>query len=512
MEISTPIKEVRFGFLNSDEIERMSVVELNNSKLTGPETVYDERLGVVKNYTECITCGKKNLDCPGHFGHIKLAYPIIHPLFKSYILKCLECFCEKCSALLITPSHIKLIGYDKYKNYNRFEFLHVYIKNKISSCPKCGEVQSKYVISDNKFFKMFEKKDNKVLVSSVEIKNIFKAISIEDLRMLGLDDAHTPLNLILENFPVLPISCRPFVITNKGIHDDDLTTKYVEIIKNNNRLKKETNEKNKQDYIDSLEFHIKTLMDNSNKKARQINGRPIKCIRKRLNEKEGLFRSNLMGKRVDFSGRTVIGPDVFIRADEVVIPLEISKSITFPERVFSLNLESLQKLVNEKKANYVIRNGQKINLSVYFQPHMVLKNCSQFKSGDFVIRDGKKIDVEKFRKLKGEELKLKSEDKILRDGKLISSQLLAEERYVPQLGDFVLRNGKRIDPEEYSLRCGKFEYQLGDKIIRNKKELNVEVYQKTTYKLKIGDIVERHLRTGDYVHYNRQPSQYEGTE
>ena len=67
-----------------------------------------------------------------------------------------------------------------------------------------------------------------------------------------------------------------------------------------------------------LQFHVATLTDNNMPglpKAMQKSGRPLKSIKERLKGKEGRIRGNLMGKRVDFSARTVITPDPNLRYD-----------------------------------------------------------------------------------------------------------------------------------------------------------------------------------------------------
>lgn len=52
----------------------------------------------------------------------------------------------------------------------------------------------------------------------------------------------------------------------------------------------------------------------------------------------GRFRGNLSGKRVDFSGRTVISPDPNLRIDEVAVPVHVAKILTFPEKVNTIQL------------------------------------------------------------------------------------------------------------------------------------------------------------------------------
>jgi DNA-directed RNA polymerase II subunit RPB1 len=66
--------------------------------------------------------------------------------------------------------------------------------------------------------------------------------------------------------------------------------------------------------------------------ALQSSGRPVKAIRSRLKGKEGRLRGNLMGKRVDFSARTVITGDPNIMLDEVGVPKSIAMTLTYPER------------------------------------------------------------------------------------------------------------------------------------------------------------------------------------
>nr|GFD52340.1 hypothetical protein [Tanacetum cinerariifolium] len=65
----------------------------------------------------------------------------------------------------------------------------------------------------------------------------------------------------------------------------------------------------------------------------------------RLKGKGGRFRQNLSGKRVDFSGRTVIGPDPNLSIEEVAVPERVAKNLTYPEKVTRYNIEKLKKLV-----------------------------------------------------------------------------------------------------------------------------------------------------------------------
>ena len=121
--------------------------------------------------------------------------------------------------------------------------------------------------------------------------------------------------------------------------------------------------------------------------ALQKSGRPVKAIRARLKGKEGRLRGNLMGKRVDFSARTVITGDPNLELDEVGVPKSIAMNLTFPERglfaallcsdylltldgraVTPYNIAYLQELVRNGPtvypgARYVVRDtGERIDL------------------------------------------------------------------------------------------------------------------------------------------------------
>jgi len=89
-----------------------------------------------------------------------------------------------------------------------------------------------------------------------------------------------------------------------------------------------------------LQFFVATLMNNDIKGAgtqKHKTGKPIKAIRARLKGKEGRLRGNLMGKRVDFSARTVITPDPNLRLDQLGVPIEIAMNLTVPEIVSEHN-------------------------------------------------------------------------------------------------------------------------------------------------------------------------------
>lgn len=92
--------------------------------------------------------------------------------------------------------------------------------------------------------------------------------------------------------------------------------------------------------------------------------KPIRGFVQRLKGKQGRFRGNLSGKRVDFSGRTVISPDPNLAIDEVAVPERVAKILTFPERVTPHNIQQLRAKVRNGPdvhpgANYVSKGENK---------------------------------------------------------------------------------------------------------------------------------------------------------
>ncbi|KAJ3327245.1 DNA-directed RNA polymerase II subunit rpb1, partial [Gonapodya sp. JEL0774] len=122
----------------------------------------------------------------------------------------------------------------------------------------------------------------------------------------------------------------------------------------------------------------------------------IKGIRQRLKGKEGRLRGNLMGKRVDFSARTVITGDPNISIDEVGVPRSIARTLTFPDVVCDYNRDELQRAVRNglewPGANRVIRvNGDAISMkeSSGAAANLVLQNGDRverhIRDGDWII-------------------------------------------------------------------------------------------------------------------------------
>ena len=452
------IDHIDFSFWSSEEIKKYSVVEIFESKLSGDNTVNDDKLGVIQHNSKCVTCGLDTSMCVGHFGHINLNVPVCHFKFSDQIIKALMCFCYNCKALIIDEQELTMLGLSKYKNEKRYEQIVKYIDVHNKVCRKCFSSQPKYKYYEGKYYKYFNKATSAPEIKSNEIYEIFKKITDKDLLHLGLNQDVNPVNLIMTVCPVLPKPDRPYVETNNIISDDDLTTKYTEIIKFNSKLNNpDLKETERNELISKLEFHIQTLFDNSKKKSKPIKGRPYKCLSERMNGKKGIFRNNLIGKRCDFTCRSPIGGDPNVRADEVVIPKCFSEKLTFPEYVCDFNIDKMRKLINTNKANVVIRTEKdakgivrenryhlkmKLNKYTYETEGFVPQN------GDIIIRGNVFHDYSKVKK----PFPLLPTDQIKRDGKIYRKLKLPEIQTIElEIGDVIVRSCHHIYNDEQSL-------------------------------------------------------------
>jgi DNA-directed RNA polymerase beta' subunit len=428
------IDSIQFGILTPEEIKRMSTCEITSAKLPGPNTVYDIRMGPMNPKEICCTCGQRRDNCPGHFGHIVLHEPVAHPMYYKFILSFLKCVCLQCSRALITMDHLFLWGIHQ-KNEARFKRILDRI-DKIKFCSHCNLFQPKYMFStsDNIFTASYKHggEVGAIEITVFEIQKIFDNISDDDVRLLGFKPEFIhPKHLIITVLPVIPPRSRPFIVTDNIICDDDLTTQYQEIVKTNNNLDpaNDISDFKHKRYYQTLIFRIRTLYDNSQGRARHTNSRQIKGIKERIAGKDGLIRNNLMGKRVNFSARSVIGPDPTLRLYQIAVPPQIASALTMPEKVYQHNIESLQHLVvHADGANRVLRGKDRIDLRYALAGDKRLK--FKLQEGDIVERKLRNGDLVVFNRQptlhRGSAI---AKEIVIREGKTIRMNLASTKTF-----------------------------------------------------------------------------------
>src|SRR5467141_2084301 len=384
------IQSIRFTLLSPSELRKLSAVEVQAADTYDEDGVpivsglMDGRLGTLEPRQKCKTCGNTASACPGHFGHIELAEPVIHVSFAKLIHRLLSITCRNCGRILLSEEKIekfKVRHADLKQRLNTVPdaFLDESIKDakKAQQCPHCGQKQ--YPIEHGKptTFHEIVAEGGAVRLTPSTVRERLERIPDDDLILLGMDPkAARPEWAVLQVMPVPPLTVRPSITLESGIRsEDDLTHKIVDILRVNQRVReaKESGTPHLivQDLVDLLHYHVTTYFDNEVSgipQAHHRSGRPLKTLSQRLKGKEGRFRGSLSGKRVDFPSRTVISPDPSLDIAEVGIPFEVAKKLTIPDKVSGWNIESLKKLVvtgpfEHPGANYVIRpDGVKIRL------------------------------------------------------------------------------------------------------------------------------------------------------
>lgn len=377
------ISGLQFSIMSAEEIENRSVAEIvSTDTFAGNDPIigglFDPRMGVIDHNKICQTCEQKNTFCPGHFGHIVLAKPLFYIQFFDVVKKLMKCICFKCSKLLLDKDQPELnkILSKRISKQKKFEFIYkLCSKNKIKRCGKdiknngCGAKQPDKISKDTHVgrivleWKTKEEEEDieDMILFGSDVYRIFSRITDEDSNIIGFPrNINKPEDLICTVFPVPPPSVRPSVRNDTGQRcEDDLTHKLCDIVKTNNTLKTKIEKNVNKEQIDYwtilLQYHLSTFIDNKIPgipQAKQRTGRPLRSLGERLKSKEGRIRGNLMGKRVDFSARSVITPDPRISINELGVPIKIAMNLTFPERVNKYNREKLTKLITNGPDNY----------------------------------------------------------------------------------------------------------------------------------------------------------------
>ncbi|XP_072757329.1 DNA-directed RNA polymerase III subunit RPC1-like [Anoplolepis gracilipes] len=407
--------------------------------------ILDRRMGISNNNSECATCGKTVQDCVGHFGYIDLELPIFHVGHFRSIIQILQMICKNCAHVLLTQEERKFFSH-KLQNPNIGYLMRKALRKQIwekakkkTVCPTCKEVNG--LVKKGGFLKIiYEKYKNlkktdpliqekldelnpamehdKELKSLVDqnyrtvfdqylypnvVQELFNRIPVGDVCLLLMDPkCAVPADLILTRIPVPPVCIRPSALsdTKAGTNEDYLTMKLSEISLINDVIRKQNNVNINMymEHWDFLQLHC-GLYINSEMSGIPPHMQPKKFGRgmvQRLKGKQGRFRGNLSGKRVDFSSRTVISPDPNLRIDQVGIPMQVAMILTYPEKVNPSNIELMRTLVRNGPhvhpgANYVQYHDSQNR--VYLQYGNRKKLAQDLKNGDIVERHLKDDDL-----------------------------------------------------------------------------------------------------------------------
>ncbi|XP_071808638.1 DNA-directed RNA polymerase III subunit RPC1-like isoform X1 [Asterias amurensis] len=400
-DVAKKIGKVCFGLMSPEQIRQQAHIHVVSKNLYQPENatrtpipfgVLDHRMGTSEKDNPCLTCHKPLADCLGHYGYVDLELPVFHIGYFRSIISILQCICKGCGSCLLSQAERQTF-LDALRRPTLTYLQRKGLRKKINEkcrkqqiCLKCGMFNGQVKkcgtlkIVHEKFKSTRRgresalvqlqadlgtaKKHNKDIepllskaqecLNPLTVFNLFKRIPQEDIPMLVMEsDSSRPQDLILTRLLVPPLCIRPSVISElkSGTNEDDLTVKLTEIIFLNDVIKKHQQAGAKMSMImedwDFLQLQC-ALYINSETSGIPVNMQPKKATRgfcQRLKGKQGRFRGNLSGKRVDFSSRTVISPDPNLRIDEVAVPIHVAKVLTYPEKVTRANMSLMRKLV-----------------------------------------------------------------------------------------------------------------------------------------------------------------------
>ncbi len=392
--ISKKIGSIQFAYMSPEEKRNLS-----STKIITPDTydddgfpiemgLMDPHLGVIEPGLRCKTCGGRVDECSGHFGHIELAMPAIHIGYVKEIKKLLRSTCSECGRILLEEN--KRNEYrermDEMENMGADPLdIRSFAKDvskearKNNVCPHCKTEQRKIKLDKPTTFR-----EENTKLTSKEVRARLERIPDEDLWPLGINpDVTRPEYMVLKVLLVPPVTVRPTITLKSGDRsEDDLTHKLVDILRINQRLRENRDVGSPQliveDLWDLLQYHVTTYFDNQTSgipPARHRSGRTLKTLIQRLKGKEGRFRQNLSGKRVNFSARSVISPDPWLSINEVGVPEKAARELTVPLKVTPMNIDYAKEIVSRGPspredgdyvpgANYMIRpDGRRIKVT-----------------------------------------------------------------------------------------------------------------------------------------------------
>ncbi|ADM11767.1 DNA-directed RNA polymerase subunit alpha [Encephalitozoon intestinalis ATCC 50506] len=414
-EVDIRIKRISFGLLSPRDISGLSVHEISskdlydiNTRVPLPNGPLDLRLGVGNKKDKCATCGEGLATCIGHFGEVKLVLPVFNIGLVKNTISTLNCLCKSCGSILLGEKK-KIYFKKKLRESSGGNDTKLILRKIIAECKKAnvcfvcssrnGQVKKTFgfrMVHEIEDLEKRKKDKNKGSggvnssdyeeINPLMALNIFRMMKEDDYELLGFSES--PERLIIQSIIVPPSCIRPSVsMDDEGTNEDDITIKISEIVHTNKVLKEGIEKGNPLNLINEDWDHLQlqcALLINSELPQVGIPGQPIRGIVQRLKGKNGRFRCNLSGKRVDFSGRTVISPDPNLSIEEVGIPERMAKILTISERVTSFNKKKLQALVlngPEKYpgANYVV--GEKFKRFLMYG-----KKDTELKEGEVVER------------------------------------------------------------------------------------------------------------------------------
>ncbi|AHE53063.1 DNA-directed RNA polymerase subunit beta' [Sphingomonas sanxanigenens] len=381
--------QIQIGIASPERIRSWSFGEIKKPETINYRTFKPERdglfcariFGPIKDY-ECL-CGKykrmkyKGIVCEKcgvevtvskvrreRMGHIELAAPVAHIWFLKSLpsrigllldmqLKQLERVLYFESYIVIEPG---LTALDKYQLLTEDELLNAqdeYGEDAFSAGIGAEAVRIMLESLDLEGEREVLLKELAETKSELKPKKIIKRLKVVES---FIDSGNRPEWMILEVIPVIPPELRPLVPLDGGrFATSDLNDLYRRVINRNNRLKR-LMELRAPDIIvrnekRMLQEAVDALFDNG-RRGRTITGankRPLKSLSDMLKGKQGRFRQNLLGKRVDYSGRSVIVTGPELKLHQCGLPKKMALELFKPFIYARLDAKGLSMTLKQAK-------------------------------------------------------------------------------------------------------------------------------------------------------------------
>ncbi len=480
------LSAIEFDIATREQILAQSVVLICSTERTGDGSVYDTRMGPLHN-EQCKTCLEPANVCVGHFGHIELVQPVVSPLFAAHLQRMANWFCHNCSQPVSMEQpgksavkHICCQHCGKHQVQIQIDIGLSIIETSVPETAKKGAV-SKAPEAIETFCKLtgIECETGKKTVSR-EILPAELLARVTRIADLGKFRTH-PRDMFLSVLPVLPHMNRSSVNQGESQSDDELTTQYLEIIKNNRRLLAPgLSREQTLRALERLSFSINVLINNSRGKAKHPSScRKIKSLTERLSGKSGLMRAGIQGKRCDKSARAVCAPGPELEHGEIGVPEACAKILSRVRRADLFSLAELQAHCDSDHVNLVERL-------------CTIHSCGSAGGLPEPLRCSQSSPERK------------CQPQVCKFSPLKFCHI-AQTKLEP--GDMLIRAQGLSE----TVRTGREVLQTGDQILREGQILEAKPAERRRFILQLGDLVHVQLQEGDRIISNRQPTLHSGS-
>eukprot|EP01096_Ripella_sp_DP13-Kostka_P014128 TRINITY_DN628_c0_g1_i1.p1 TRINITY_DN628_c0_g1~~TRINITY_DN628_c0_g1_i1.p1 ORF type:complete len:1668 (+),score=880.80 TRINITY_DN628_c0_g1_i1:115-5004(+) len=367
--VSSRIDGNWFSFYSKEEIKKVGI-EINSLETFTAGSVpaqgglYDPRMGPYEQDSNCQTCGHFMESCPGHFGYIRLHTPVYHPLLFRNLLELLNISCLNCHSIRVKPAYLeglmRRIAENEKKEGSenssslleaRLALFTELIQTGRASkfCPTCKNPVVKF--KKEKGYKIVKKSSEGLLLMSPQVlrkamKSIFAA-NYELLKKLlrspqSSSDPSCEVSAeayFIKYFIVTPPRFRQPRRTSGSASEEAPENKAIKKILIFNQSLGAAHPKRFDYSLNNLQIAVaEVIVGIDDPKA-------TPGIKQVIEKKEGLFRRNMMGKRVNYCARSVISPDPYINTNEIGLPVFFAKRLTFPQTVTAWNYKQLAQMI-----------------------------------------------------------------------------------------------------------------------------------------------------------------------